>query len=260
MNGLLDFLQGASNAAASNVTAPVDMINWLLQKAGLPVSQAPVGGSAWAEQKGLTKKPQNALLGMAGETAGLLSPVVAAAKAPQIAKGLLQMGENAAAPRTMSAGLFGGQRGAIDAGGGVNAKELREEILSQYRRLSQEDPYAYFGVRVMPAEQSAAVGKRLPRSSKWIDGRPLSTKLPGTAVFELRQHTAEDAINHALSYNLGTSGQKVAIVKGGELAKNTMPERHSALIKRPEVIAVYDRPGDLAQVFRVNELLKVLGD
>jgi hypothetical protein len=32
---------------------------------------------------------------------GLLSPVVAAAKAPQIARGLLQAGENAAAPRTL---------------------------------------------------------------------------------------------------------------------------------------------------------------
>lgn len=36
MSGLLDFLQGASNSAASNVSAPVDGIAWLLRKAGLP--------------------------------------------------------------------------------------------------------------------------------------------------------------------------------------------------------------------------------
>lgn len=141
MNGLLDFLQGASNAAASNVTAPVDLINWLLQKAGLPVSQAPVGGSAWAEQKGLTKKPQNALLGMAGETAGLLSPVVAAAKAPQIAKGLLQAGDNLAAAPNVNRGLSGGQRGIF---GGELAKTADKAALSKAKELEKAgtDPRA----------------------------------------------------------------------------------------------------------------------
>lgn len=101
MAGLLDFLQAASNSAAGTVTAPVDGIAWLLRKAGIPVGE-PVGGSDWAKRQGLMRDVPQSAASVAGETFGLLSPVVAAAKAPQIAKGLLQMGENAAKPRTLN--------------------------------------------------------------------------------------------------------------------------------------------------------------
>ena len=101
MAGLLDFIQGASNAAASNVSAPVDGIAWLLRKAGVPIPDAPVGGSDWMAQKGLTK-PANGMAGLLGETAGGLAPILAAAKAPQIAQGLLKAGDNLAAPRTLN--------------------------------------------------------------------------------------------------------------------------------------------------------------
>lgn len=100
-NGLLDFLQGASNSAASNLSAPVDGIAWLLRKAGIPVPDAPFGGSDWMAQKGLTVQPQNQLAGILGESVGGVMPIVAAAKAPQIAKGLLQVEANAAAPTTL---------------------------------------------------------------------------------------------------------------------------------------------------------------
>lgn len=107
-NGLLDFLQGTSNAAASNLSAPVDGIAWLLRKAGIPVPDAPLGGSDWMAQKGLTAQPQNQLAGILGESVGGVAPMLAAAKAPQIAKGLLQVEANAAAPRTLNpeAGVF----------------------------------------------------------------------------------------------------------------------------------------------------------
>lgn len=90
MAGLLDFLQSASNSAASTVTAPVDGIAWLLRKAGIPVPDAPVGSSDWAKRQGLMRDVPQSAASVAGETVGLLSPMVAAAKAPQIAKGLLQ--------------------------------------------------------------------------------------------------------------------------------------------------------------------------
>ena len=102
MSGLLDFLQSASNTAASNVSAPVDGIAWLLRKAGVPVGDAPVGGSDWMAQNGLTRPVQQSGASLAGETLGLLAPIVAAAKAPQIAGGLLQMADNAMAPRTLN--------------------------------------------------------------------------------------------------------------------------------------------------------------
>ena len=101
MAGLLDFLQGASNAAASNVSAPVDGLAWLLKQAGVDVG-TPVGGSDWMRQKGLTKEPEGKFGGLLGETVGGLAPILAAAKAPQIARGLLQGGANLAAPRKMN--------------------------------------------------------------------------------------------------------------------------------------------------------------
>jgi hypothetical protein len=98
---LLDFLQSASNTAASNVTAPVDAIAWLLRKAGVDVGE-PMGGSDWAKRQGLMRDVPQSASSLAGETAGLLSPALLAAKAPQIAKGLLQMGDNLAAPATLN--------------------------------------------------------------------------------------------------------------------------------------------------------------
>jgi len=99
---LSDTAQGASNAVASNVSAPVDAIAWLLRKAGVPVGDAPVGGSDWMAQKGLTRQPTNRIAGLVGETLGMTGPMVAAAKAPQIAGGLLKAMDNAAIPATLN--------------------------------------------------------------------------------------------------------------------------------------------------------------
>ena len=107
MAGLLDFLQSASNTAADTVAAPVDILAWALRKAGVPVG-TPVGGTDWMRQQGLRRDVPQSAASLAGETVGLLSPMVAAAKAPQIAKGLLQVEANAAAPRTLrpEAGVY----------------------------------------------------------------------------------------------------------------------------------------------------------
>lgn len=113
MAGLLDFLQAASNGAASNVSAPVDGLAWLLRKAGVDVGES-VLGSAWLERQGLTRPVQQSGASLAGETAGLLAPLMAAAKAPQVARALLQMGENAAAPRVF--GMAASQRGGVPIG------------------------------------------------------------------------------------------------------------------------------------------------
>jgi hypothetical protein len=109
-NALLDIAQGASNAAADAVSGPVDLLAWAARKAGVPVGSAPVGGSAWMAAKGLTKQPQNALLGMAGETAGMISPIVAQAKAAEVAKLLLQGGHNLANAQRIP---MSSQRGAV---------------------------------------------------------------------------------------------------------------------------------------------------
>ena len=90
MAGLLDFIQGASNAAAGTVAGPVDLINMGLLGVGLPMPRNPVGGSQWMREKGLMRDPENRVAGLLGEAAGNVLPIVAAAKAPQIAEGLLK--------------------------------------------------------------------------------------------------------------------------------------------------------------------------
>ena len=112
MAGLLDFIQGASNAAAGTVSGPVDLLSMGLLRMGVPLPPSPVGGSQWMREQGLIRDPQNRMAGLLGEAAGNILPIVAAAKAPQIANGLLQAGENLRAPNPMNAATRG-QAGAI---------------------------------------------------------------------------------------------------------------------------------------------------
>jgi hypothetical protein len=100
LSGLFDFFQSASNTVADNVAGPVDLINAGLGLFGLR-SKEPVGGSEWMKRWGLKRDVEMGGARLAGETAGLLSPALLAAKAPQIAKGLLAAQENAAIPRQM---------------------------------------------------------------------------------------------------------------------------------------------------------------
>lgn len=102
MNETMKFLQSASNAVAGNVSGPVDLISMALAKLGIPVGNAPVGGSAWMKHRGLMADVPQGAAQVAGDTFGMLAPMMAVAKAPQIAKGLLQAGDNLAAPRTLN--------------------------------------------------------------------------------------------------------------------------------------------------------------
>ena len=86
MNDVARFLQsgaqGASNAAASTVSMPVDAIAWLLKRAGLPVGE-PVGGSDWMARQGLTAQPQNALAGNIGSAAMGFAPMAGMSRGAQ---------------------------------------------------------------------------------------------------------------------------------------------------------------------------------
>ena len=113
IKALRDTVQSASNSVASGVSAPVDLIAAGLRKVGVPIPQAPVGGSQWMENMGLTVPVEDGIPKLAGETLGMIVPMAATAKAPQIASAANRGLENLAAPRTLNTPGYGGQRGAI---------------------------------------------------------------------------------------------------------------------------------------------------
>lgn len=76
MAGLLDFAQAASNSTAQNVAGPIDSMAWALRKMGLPIPDDPVLGAEWMRRHGLIVDVPKSPYSIAGETAGLLAPVL----------------------------------------------------------------------------------------------------------------------------------------------------------------------------------------
>ena len=113
IKALRDTAQSASNTIASGVSAPVDLIAAGLRKMGVPVPENALGGSRWMEDVGLTVPVQEGIPKTVGETFGMIFPMAATAKAPQIAAGANRAIENAMAPATLNTPGFAGQRGAI---------------------------------------------------------------------------------------------------------------------------------------------------
>jgi hypothetical protein len=101
---LRDLAQGASNAAAGQVSMPVDAVAALLRAAGLPVPQDPVGSSEWMARMGLTREPQGKFAGSLGESLGGAVP------------GLAGMRAGGAAARLVDDALAGKATGLIPAG------------------------------------------------------------------------------------------------------------------------------------------------
>ncbi len=104
-------LQAMSNTTASNISAPVDGIAWLLRKAGIPVPTNALMSSEWMRERGLTAPVEQGAGQVVGETLGLLSPAAVQAAAPALARGLLAVEANALAPAVVNRGGAAGQRG-----------------------------------------------------------------------------------------------------------------------------------------------------
>ena len=66
-----EFDQAVSNAIAGGVSAPVDLLAWLLRKGGVSVEK-PVLGSEWMREKGLTREVPQSAASIGGETVGSL--------------------------------------------------------------------------------------------------------------------------------------------------------------------------------------------
>lgn len=102
IRALRDTAQSASNAIASNVSGPVDLIAAGLRGVGVPVPQNPVGGSQWMAERGLTAPVQQGAAQVVGDTLGMVGPMMAVQYAPQIASAINRGAQNLAAPRTLN--------------------------------------------------------------------------------------------------------------------------------------------------------------
>jgi predicted GNAT family acetyltransferase len=137
IKALRDTAQSASNTIASGVSAPVDLIAAGLRKMGVPVPENALGGSRWMEDVGLTIPVQEGIPKTVGETLGMIVPMAATAKAPQIAAGANRAIENAMAPATLNTPGFAGQRGAIVWHGSPQKESL--ELAKSY--VSKNKPF-----------------------------------------------------------------------------------------------------------------------
>jgi hypothetical protein len=152
--------QSMSNTVAGSITEPVNALAWLLRKSGLPIPQNPIGGSDWAAQQGLTREVPEGLPKAAGETLGLITPMAGTQQgAAAVARGIKQMGENAAAPAMLNkqAGMLFVAPNPVD-----KAKLL--EVQEEMKKLGAPKLRAYFdGEKYIGIEGShrAAAAKNL---------------------------------------------------------------------------------------------------
>lgn len=126
----VDAAQGASNGVTSMATAPVDGIAWLLRKAGMPMPEQPIGGSAWAANLGLTVEPKNKLAGLLGESIGGVTPMLVGANAARIGAGVLQAAKNVGVAPTLSP-----QAGMLRLPGRGQIPETRNDVNKLADRL-----------------------------------------------------------------------------------------------------------------------------
>jgi hypothetical protein len=223
---LRDFAQGASNSVAGNVAVPVDAIAWLLRKGGVNVPPNPVMGSDWMAEKGLTREPQNKLAGLVGDMAGMVAPFAAAAKAPQIARGLLAAGE--AMPEfAASAGRPANylpkkidQTGAINLGNERLLKILERNGESVAPKTKFEYP---IGDRDILAQQRAALpisenGLGLPANNTAMDR--------ANAMFPTDAYHGTNADIHAFDPLLSDSRRKTG-TPNGAIVTSTNPKTAS---------------------------------
>jgi GNAT superfamily N-acetyltransferase len=183
---LRDFAQGASNSAAGTVAGPVDIIAWLLKKAGVDTG-TPVGGSDWMAQQGLMAQPQNKWAGLLGETTGAILPM---AGSRQGVNALMKMQENAAAAKTLHP-----QAGVID----VEALKSRNpQVEFSLAQRGDGTPAELTKVVVPKGERGQGVGSKFMQdltAQADIDGAQLrlspSTDFGGSSVNRLKEFYKE---------------------------------------------------------------------
>ena len=226
---LRDAAQGASNSAASNVSGPVDLLAWLLRKGGVPVPQNALGGSQWMAEKGLTAQPKNALAGMAGETLGMVGPIVAAAKAPQIANALLKVGENAAARPMLNP-----QTGAIVWHGSPH----------------KFDAFDSSKIGTGEGAQAYGHGLYLAESPRTAIAYPASLSPTHAAKGEVYKRLANKQTLYSARSDIDSASELAAAIKSGQYTGLTKTQEAAFLKRQAQAVAEFEanKVGNLYKV------------
>lgn len=217
-NGLFDLGKGASRAAGQMVTGGVDLISLLLSPLGYN-HHAPVGSTVWAEQKGMIPKAEytNRLAGLLGEGLGGISPMVAQAKAPQIAKGLLTIGENATKPNLLNTPSRN-QAGAIVWHGSPHTFDKFDS-----RKIGTGEGAQAYGHGIYMAD-SPGVAKSYAEQLSTASG-------PTGDVAKYWRANGGESAYRDFAKNAGLSNQEIeqvsnAIKSSGYIYKVDLPDKH----------------------------------
>jgi hypothetical protein len=243
IKALRDTAQSASNAVATNVSGPVDLLAAGLRKLGVPVPRNALGGSQWMADQGLTREVAMGAPRIIGETLGMAGPAVLAGKAPQIAGAMNRGMDNLAAPRTLNnqagaivwhgsphkfdkfdASKIGTGEGAQAYGHGLYlaespdvAKQYRDILTGKTRSgqpLNWDDPLEVASMRMhqFQGDKDAAI--------QFVAGQRPN---PSVSKANAKAAAYSDQVIEAIR-----SGKATAQVDGGQLYKVDLPDEHIA--------------------------------
>lgn len=116
---------------------------------------------------------------------------------------------------------------------GMNIDEMQKTYLESLTK----DPYAVYGVRVIPHGHEVKVGDSLEHSKAWVDGNMTDEILPGVSTVGIEKGDVSKAIERLK--NAGYSGKQIAIVKGDSGGYGD--DEYERLIKNPEVVGAFLR-------------------
>jgi hypothetical protein len=130
-------------------------------------------------------------------------------------------------------------------------QEAAKQIAEALRAAKEADPYADYGLRVLPdSTANAAIGEVLGPSWRWIDGNQTDELLDGVSSIKIRGD-GENAIMQALN-NLGVMGKqphetpngvyrgpRVALLKGESTGAGE--DVGESVIDKAKIIDLWDR-------------------
>jgi hypothetical protein len=263
-NALLNAAQAASNVAADTVAFPVDALSWLLRKAGVPVPENALLSSDWMKQQGLMAPVQPGASAAAGETLGMLAPMAAVAKAPQIARGLLKGGENLAARQTLNpqtgavvwhgsphkfdkfdSGKIGTGEGAQAYGHGLYLAD-NPGVAKSYQEALSTDPERFF-----------VGGKEV--FSRQISGQPFDISDPKTAAIFRAGRDGEKAARKYFK-DQGEWGRKAIAeldaMKGQPITREAPGALYKVDLPDPAIARMLDWDAPLSKQPEAREVIR----